>query len=236
MRYIKTLIPVFFITLLLSGCIFNKAKDENKPKEDITTIETSSIETSESTYTESSTQEATNTLSNETKTQAETKQETTTKSQAKEKTKEETTTSSLSPNIPPIVIDDNKTEDKTNDKNEDILVIGEKLFLTQINEIYFNFDSYKDKTIVVEGMYTLFYNQEGIQNIPVVYRKGPGCCGNDGWGGFFLKYDGEFPKDNDWVKVTGTPELVDNNGFIELHLNVSKLEVLEERGAEFVEQ
>lgn len=130
----------------------------------------------------------------------------------------------------------NTEESEEIDNSSDTIVIGEKMFLTQITDIYYNFDNYKDKKIVVEGMYTLFYNQDGVKNMPVVYRNAPGCCGNDGWGGFFLKYDGEFPQDNDWIRVTGTPELVENGNFVDLYLNVEKIEVLDERGEEFVIQ
>lgn len=120
--------------------------------------------------------------------------------------------------------------------DDNTLIISEKMFLTQINDIFYNFDLYKEKTIVVEGMYTLFFNQDGVQDTPALYRRGPGCCGNDGWGGFLLKYDGDYPEDNAWIKVTGTPELVENGYFKDLYLNVSNIEVLEERGAEFVSQ
>jgi len=120
--------------------------------------------------------------------------------------------------------------------DDNTLIIGEKMFLTQINDIFYNFDLYKDKTIVVEGMYTLFFNQDGIQDTPAVYRRGPGCCGNDGWGGFLLRYDGDYPEDNAWIKVTGTPELVENGHFKDLWLNVTSIEILEERGEEFVSQ
>lgn len=118
----------------------------------------------------------------------------------------------------------------------DVLEIGEKMFLSQINDMYFNFDNYKDKTIVVEGMYALFYSWDGSKTSPVVYRNGPGCCGNDGWGGFLLKYDGEYPNENDWIRVTGTPELVEDGYYLNLYLNVTSLEVKTERGAEFVTQ
>ncbi len=116
------------------------------------------------------------------------------------------------------------------------VVIKEKLFITQIEDIYYNFDMYKDKKIVLEGMYALFYNQEGVKNINAVYRKAPGCCGNDGWAGFFLKYDGEYPKENDWIRVVGTPEIVKNGEFSDLYLNVESIEVLDKRGEEFVVQ
>ncbi len=117
-----------------------------------------------------------------------------------------------------------------------VLEISEKMFLTQITDIYLNFDEYRDLTIVVEGMYTLFMNQEGVADTPVVYRRGPGCCGNDGWGGFLLHYDGEYPEDNAWIRVTGTPELVEREYWSDLYLNVTEMEVLETRGEEFVMQ
>ncbi len=115
-----------------------------------------------------------------------------------------------------------------------VLEIGEKLFITQINDMYYNFQDYEDKTIIVEGMYALFVNGEG-GSYPGVYRLGPGCCGNDGWGGFMLYYDGELPQENDWIRVTGTPELVkDEKGYSSLFLHVSSLVIMDERGAEFV--
>ncbi|MHC1750094.1 MAG: hypothetical protein AB9856_17630 [Cellulosilyticaceae bacterium] len=121
-------------------------------------------------------------------------------------------------------------------KDSNTLIIGEKMFLTQINDIYFSFDQYKDKTIVVEGMYSVFSSSNESKKASVVYRNGPGCCGNDGWGGFLLKYDGELPNENDWIKVTGTPELVIDGPYQDLYLNVSNIEVMKERGEEFVTQ
>lgn len=129
-----------------------------------------------------------------------------------------------------------KEADLLKENDADVLEIREKMFLTQINDIYCNFDAYKDKTIIVEGVYGLLYSWDGSERIPGVYRRGPGCCGNDGWGGFFLKYDGALPNENDWIRVTGTPELERGNGFINLHLHVTSIEVKGERGAEFVMQ
>lgn len=131
-----------------------------------------------------------------------------------------------------------KSTDKqsNNSSKDDILVINERIYLTQINDINLNFDIYKDKTIVVEGMFTLGYNQKDDKDIPMVYRRAPGCCGDDGWGGFFLKFKGKLPKDNDWIRVTGKPELVNNGYFDDLYLNVTNIEVLDKRGAEFVDK
>lgn len=97
----------------------------------------------------------------------------------------------------------------SNLENEDVLEISEKMYLTQIHDIFLNFSDYENKTIVVEGMYSLLFNPEGIQNVPAVYRRGPGCCGNDGWGGFLLHYDGTLPDENAWIRVTGTHEIVE---------------------------
>ena len=62
----------------------------------------------------------------------------------------------------------------SNLENEDVLEISEKMYLTQIHDIFLNFSDYENKTIVVEGMYGLLFNPEGIQNVPAVYRRGPG--------------------------------------------------------------
>lgn len=118
----------------------------------------------------------------------------------------------------------------------DILEIKENLFITQINDIYFNFESYKDKTIIVEGMFTYFVSYFDDAKCPAVYRLGPGCCGNDGWGGFLLDYNGKYPSENDWIRVTGKPYIKETNGFADLYLKVLSIEVKSERGAEFVRQ
>lgn len=118
---------------------------------------------------------------------------------------------------------------------KDEIEISEKLFITQINDIYYNFEDYKDKTIIVEGMFTELVNLKGDKK-PAVYRKGPGCCGNDGWGGFILKYDGAYPNENEWIRVKGKLELVEKDRFKDLFLHVEELEVKQERGAEYVGQ
>lgn len=113
--------------------------------------------------------------------------------------------------------------------------IKEKLFLTQINDIYFNFESYKDKTIVVEGMFTYLESYTDDSKYPAVYRRGPGCCGNDGWGGFMLNFKGKAPELDEWIRVVGKPFIKNQNGYEDLYLKVSSLEVKKERGAEFVQ-
>ncbi len=115
-----------------------------------------------------------------------------------------------------------------------ILEIKDKLFLTQINDIYFNYESYKDKTIIVEGMFTYFVSYLDDSEVPAVFRFGPGCCGNDGWGGFLLDWKGTYPEDNDWIKVTGKPVIKTTGGYQDLFLEVMSIEIKAERGNEYV--
>jgi len=128
------------------------------------------------------------------------------------------------------------TPDKIID-NKNIMEIREKMFIAQIEDIYYNIEDFKDKHIKVEGMYSVVEPEEGdTGKVHFVYRNAPGCCGNDGWAGFMLNYDGEYPNTNDWIQVIGTPEIVKNGVYEDLYLNVISIEVMEERGAEFVNQ
>ncbi len=131
--------------------------------------------------------------------------------------------------------DGNTKNEELENKDVEIIEIKEKMFLTQINDIYYNLDDYKGKTIKVEGIYSTFDFDESKKG-HMVYRNGPGCCGNDGWGGFLLNYNGEYPEDNAWIEVIGTPEIIEEDDFQDFYLNVTSLTVLEERGAEFVYQ
>lgn len=89
--------------------------------------------------------------------------------------------------------------------------IGEKNFLTRINYIYNNIDSFANSTIVVEGMYGIYTSWDGTFEFPMVYRNGPGCCGDDQYGGFYMV---NIPQEqfelNDWIEVKGTPFLYEH--------------------------
>ncbi len=130
-------------------------------------------------------------------------------------------------------------------KNEEITVtqaassdivdfdITEKLYVTSINEVYTNTPDYLGKVIRIEGMYSA--ESVGANTYYYVYRTGPGCCGNDGsMCGFEFIWDGEMPKENDWIRVTGVLEEYSEGTSKYLHLICSKLEILDVRGAEVV--
>ena len=69
-----------------------------------------------------------------------------------------------------------------------------------------------------------------------VIRYGPGCCGTDGNAGFEVKWDGEYPNQNDWVEVMGILEEYEENGYHYLRIAIDSLTVLPVRGAETVYQ
>lgn len=118
------------------------------------------------------------------------------------------------------------------DPETDVVEIKEKMFITQINDIYLNPDEYKDKKIKLEGFHSVV-EMDG-ETVHGVIRNGPGCCGNDGVAGFEFVWDGEYPKENDWLRVVGTLEIVEEDGIEYMYLKASEVEVLEKRGAEFV--
>ena len=115
----------------------------------------------------------------------------------------------------------------------DVVEIKEKMFITQINDIYLNADEYLNKKIKLEGFYSV-YEVEG-KAVHSVIRNGPGCCGNDGVAGFEFVWDGEYPQENAWLRVVGTLEIKEEEGMEYMYLDAMEVEVLEERGAEFVE-
>ena len=119
---------------------------------------------------------------------------------------------------------------------EDIVLIPEKLFIAQTNDIYYNSEDYLGKTIRYEGMFKTYGGYEGSEKYYAVVRYGPGCCGDDGSAGFEVTWKEPYPKEDEWVEATGVLELYEENGTAYLRLALTELEVLPIRGAEFVAQ
>ncbi len=115
------------------------------------------------------------------------------------------------------------------------IIIRDKLFIAQCNDIYLNPDEYKDNTIRWQGIYTESTNPQTNELYRFVIRYGPGCCGNDGVAGFEIMYDGETrPNQNDWVEAVGVIEMIEENGAEFVSVRLSELTILDERGQEFV--
>lgn len=120
--------------------------------------------------------------------------------------------------------------------SDEIIDIKEKMFVTQTNDIYINTEEYLGKTIRYEGMFNQYYWAEADETYYSVIRYGPGCCGYDQNAGFEIKWDGEYPKPNDWVEVVGVLEQYVEEGITYLRVDVQSLKVLEVRGMETVLQ
>ena len=123
-----------------------------------------------------------------------------------------------------------------------IVLIDEKQYLTKIANIKSKIDEYKDKIIVVEGMYATYSSWDDSFTGSLVYRNGPNDFNNDIWGGFFLdNLKEQDVKIDDWIRVIGTPYIyktTDTEGteYEYLFLNVQELQILteKERGVELV--
>jgi zinc transport system permease protein len=129
------------------------------------------------------------------------------------------------------------------DRNLDgaVIEIKEKLFIAQVNDVYLNADDYIGKTIKLEGI----FKEEQYMGVDTAYffviRYGPGCCGSDSNAGFEVAWDKEiqdrpYPAADEWVAAEGKLSYYEEDGYPYLYLALSSLEVLEERGAEFVSQ
>lgn len=120
-----------------------------------------------------------------------------------------------------------------------IFDIKEKMFIEQINDIYFNLKEYEGKTIRIEGfMYSYIDKEWKNQEYHYVMRMTPGCCGNDGSAGFEIVWDKEYPEDNEWVEAIGVIKSVDEGDYMGTIpvLYLTSLKVKQERGADFVTQ
>jgi zinc transport system permease protein len=121
-----------------------------------------------------------------------------------------------------------------------ILIITEKMFIAQINDVYLNADDYLGKTITLEGIFKCEQFYEEDESYCFVIRYGPGCCGTDGNAGFEVKWDKNrlqpYPAVESWVEATGILKMEEEDGYQFLYLDLSSLDVLGKRGAEIVLQ
>ena len=120
-----------------------------------------------------------------------------------------------------------------------VIEIKEKMFISQVNDVYLNAEDYLGKTIKLEG---LFKVEQGYdKSYCFVLRYGPGCCGYDGNVGFEVAWDNEkkkpYPRENAWVEATGELKTYEEDGYNKfLYLDLISLNVLSKRGSETVSQ
>jgi uncharacterized membrane protein YcgQ (UPF0703/DUF1980 family) len=118
--------------------------------------------------------------------------------------------------------------------------IREKMFATQVSDVYINARDYLGKTIKLEGIFLAAQYSE-TDTFYSVMRYGPGgCCGIDGYFGFEIQWPKgstkAFPNPNAWVKAAGQLKSyqVDYNEY--LYIELSSLTELSKRGTEYVLQ
>jgi uncharacterized membrane protein YcgQ (UPF0703/DUF1980 family) len=122
--------------------------------------------------------------------------------------------------------------------NAEVIEIKEKMFLAQTNEIYLNAEDYLGKTIRYEGFFDQTVDETTGDVFCFVIRNGPGCCpGVDNSAGFEVQGLTDWLEPNDWVEVVGTlGEYEWEDGWKYLYLDVSSLQRLDVRGADYVAQ
>jgi hypothetical protein len=119
---------------------------------------------------------------------------------------------------------------------DDLLVVGDKMFVGQMNDIYLNPDDYLGRKIRYEGFFTWFDNEETGQRYYCLVRNGPGCCGYDSLVGFEVDWAGEKPEDDDWCEVEGAIDTYEEDGLDYIVIRADSLEVLPYRGVDTVAQ
>lgn len=121
-------------------------------------------------------------------------------------------------------------------EKDGVIEIGDDFYLTHLMHLFNNFEEYKDKKIKIEGMYSKFQSLDKTLTIQAVYRKAPGCCGDDGWGGLYIEYDGVSPQPDEWVEVIGSVRFSKDNNQYGVILVADSLKILAKRGKEFVDR
>ena len=112
--------------------------------------------------------------------------------------------------------------------------ITEKMFIGQINDVYYNYKDYQNKYIKYEGIFITLPGSE--MDYRLVMRYGPGCCADDGFVGFQVYYEGTYPKQNEWVEVIGLVKEYEVDGANAYVLHIKELTIKDKKGKTYVDQ
>ncbi|MGL6201843.1 MAG: TIGR03943 family putative permease subunit [Lachnospiraceae bacterium] len=146
---------------------------------------------------------------------------------------DESSESSTSDTVSQLVAELRENE-AVNRENKEVISIDEKVFLSQMTDIYMNTNDYIGRIISMEGY--MLPDDTGDDIIGAVVRNSPGCCGDDGITGLSFIWGQDVPAENDWIKVTGVLSVRVEGEQIYLVIEADDVEVKEERGLEFVSQ
>jgi len=107
-----------------------------------------------------------------------------------------------------------------------VIEFTDSTYMANLNDIYANYDEYKDKTVKYKGL--VYYWEDDIKIIGRKYY----CCGTDAFVvGFESVGFEEMPEENSWVEVEGIVKVKEENNemvpYIEI-LNIAGTEPGEE--------
>ena len=123
-----------------------------------------------------------------------------------------------------------QTSEEPPQSSEEILIISDESFASEIEYISFHPDSYVGRAIKFSGLYSVRENEFG-DPMSMVYRKGHGHSHGDAVRedelGFEILYDGISPEENDRVEVTGVLEYSIHGGMKYLAVRVNELTIIE---------
>ena len=120
----------------------------------------------------------------------------------------------------------NQTTENTS--NKDTIVIGEKMFMNELNDIYMNYKEYEGKVIEFDGF---VYNDEPTS--AMVVGREYYCCGDDSYivglqcrpkeGSENITFTNDI-----WVKVTGTVKLVADENVEDMSYPIIEINTIQE--------
>ncbi|WP_434797120.1 TIGR03943 family putative permease subunit [Terrisporobacter vanillatitrophus] len=134
-----------------------------------------------------------------------------------------------------------------NEDSQERIKIMENVYVDYINDIYLDSSKYVGKTIELEGMFTKLKTEDNKNHL-YVYRLTDiveHSHDNDNseheheenkeveaMSGLEFDYDGDLPKENDWIKVVGKLEEQGGN----LVINADSVKIMKNRGMEKVKK
>ena len=151
---------------------------------------------------------------------------------------EEKTNTNTDKEYKEIKLDDGVLYTLTGEKVSSDVVVGDNYFDTTINDMYLNYNNYKDKKIEIEGIYFI--------NDPYTFvgrYSESNLCPNCPTGYSFIEYqldgklDYEFTDEKEWIKVIGALQKANDetsNYEDYFYLKVISLEIMNKRGLETV--
>jgi len=130
-------------------------------------------------------------------------------------------------------VQENETQVKASEQN-DIVEIDDESFIQQMEEIHANLDEYEGKTVSYEG-FVAKVGEEGKEYTVVRNYDSPHEDHTHAiYVGLYSIYEGEWPAEDAWVRVTGKIREKNMDGQVYPAIEVEELKIMDVRGQEKV--